>query len=66
MLVFSDCNPQLTGGVVVALRLMRGMLEKGYIIFPCGENADAMSFTPPLTMTAHQWDAALDALLTLL
>jgi 4-aminobutyrate aminotransferase-like enzyme len=54
MLVLSDCNPQLTGGVVVALRLMRGMLEKGYIIFPCGENADAMSFTPPLTMMAHQ------------
>eukprot|EP00959_Pyramimonas_sp_CCMP1952_P031124 652592-Pyramimonas_sp.AAC.1 len=57
---------QLKGGVVVALKLMRGMLERGFIVFPAGEAADALSFTPPLTLTARQWDAALDALRSLL
>lgn len=46
----------------MSLKLMRGMLESGFIVFPAGEAADALSFTPPLTMTAAQWDAALSAL----
>jgi 4-aminobutyrate aminotransferase-like enzyme len=56
----------LRGGVMVALQLMRGMLLRGFIVFPAGEAADALSFTPPLTLTALQWDAAIAALRQLL
>jgi len=56
----------LRGGVTVALRLMRDMLLRGFIVFPAGEAADALSFTPPLTLTAMQWDAAVNALRSLL
>jgi len=53
---------EVVGGVAMSLKLMRGMLESGFIVFPAGEAADALSFTPPLTMTTAQWDAALSAL----
>ncbi len=48
------------------LAVMRGLLERGYIVVPAGADASVVSLTPPLTITKAQLDgfvAALDATL---
>jgi 4-aminobutyrate aminotransferase-like enzyme len=42
--------------------LCRCMLERGFLLIPAGRRGDALSFTPPLTTTRAQWDAAMQAL----
>ena len=45
-----------------AFSLCRGMLERGYLVLPSGEDGEVISMTPSLTMTQVQWDGALRAL----
>ncbi|MCO4770580.1 MAG: aspartate aminotransferase family protein [Deltaproteobacteria bacterium] len=53
---------EVVGGVERSLVLCRGMLARGFIVLPAGTRGEALSFTPPLTMTAGQWTAALATL----
>ncbi len=46
----------------LALRVVKTMLHRGFILLPEGEHANVISFTPPLTITARQLDAAVGAL----
>ena len=48
------------------LRLMKGMLQRGYLVLPEGEFSQVLSFTPPLTIGERQLDAALSVLKSLL
>ncbi len=45
-----------------ALRVTRALLERGFIALPCGERAEALGLTPPLTITDAQLDAATAAI----
>jgi acetylornithine/succinyldiaminopimelate/putrescine aminotransferase len=51
-------------GVVIddALGITRRMLERGWIVLPCGEHAEALGLTPPLTIAEPLLDAAVAAL----
>ena len=37
-----------------ALRVIKTMLQRGYILLPEGEHSNVLSFTPPLTITEAQ------------
>jgi 4-aminobutyrate aminotransferase-like enzyme len=37
-----------------ALRVIKAMLQRGYILLPEGEYGNIISFTPPLTITESQ------------
>jgi 4-aminobutyrate aminotransferase-like enzyme len=45
-----------------ALRIIKGMLKRGYILLPEGERGNVIAFTPPLTITAAQLAATVKAL----
>lgn len=45
-----------------ALRIVKAMLHRGYILLPEGEHGNVIAFTPPLTVTAAQLSAAIDTL----
>ncbi len=45
-----------------SLDVTRRMLERGYIVLPCGEYAEALGLTPPLTTTRAQLAGAVAAL----
>ena len=45
-----------------SLRVTREMLERGYIVLPCGERAEALGLTPPMTITRAQLEGTLGAL----
>jgi len=57
---------EVLGGAARTLPLCRGMLERGFLLFPAGAQAEVLSFTPPLTLTAGQWAGAMAALEELL
>lgn len=38
------------------------MLQRGWIVLPCGEHGEALGLTPPLTISEQLLDAAVDAL----
>ena len=42
--------------------LCRSLLQLGYLVLPAGGDGEVLSFTPPLTLTASQWDGAVRAL----
>jgi 4-aminobutyrate aminotransferase-like enzyme len=44
------------------LAVTRRMLEKGFIVLPCGADAEALGITPPLVITEEQMAATVDAL----
>ncbi len=55
----------LAGGVpatIVALRVVKDMLQRGFIVLPEGAHANVISFTPPLTISERQLAAAVKAL----
>lgn len=57
---------ELDGGAR-ALRLVRRLLERGYLVLPAGHDARVLSLTPPLAIEAEVLDAfatALDETLT--
>ncbi|MDP2313756.1 MAG: aspartate aminotransferase family protein [Pseudomonadota bacterium] len=45
-----------------SLGVTRRMLERGYIVLPCGERAEALGLTPPLTTSRAQLAGAVAAL----
>lgn len=45
-----------------AMRAIKAMLKEGFILLPEGEHGSVISFTPPLTITRVQLDAAVGAL----
>ena len=45
-----------------ALRTIKGMLRRGFILLPEGEPSNVISFTPPLTITEQQLRQAFEAL----
>jgi 4-aminobutyrate aminotransferase-like enzyme len=49
-----------------AFAIVKGMLQRGYILLPEGEHGNIISFTPPLTITQAQLHQAVAALETLL
>ena len=49
-------------GPSAALRAMRGMLEQGYLILPCGERGEALGFSPPLGIGRELLEAAVVAM----
>lgn len=46
----------------VALKLVKAMLRRGFILLPEGEHANIIGFTPPLTISPGQLQAAVNAL----
>jgi len=48
------------------LRIVKAMLRRGFIVLPEGGQANVVSFTPPLTITARQLQAAVAALAEIL
>jgi 4-aminobutyrate aminotransferase/(S)-3-amino-2-methylpropionate transaminase len=49
-----------------ALRAIKAMLRRGFILLPEGEHANVISFTPPLTITKLQLETAVDNLAEIL
>ena len=45
----------------IVLKAMKTLLQRGFIFLPEGEHANVIGFTPPLTITASQLEAAVDA-----
>ena len=45
-----------------AMRVIKKMLQRGFILLPEGEHANVISFTPPLTITKAQLAKAVAAL----
>jgi 4-aminobutyrate aminotransferase-like enzyme len=45
-----------------ALRIIKAMLARGFILLPEGEHANVISFSPPLTISGRQLESALTAL----
>jgi 4-aminobutyrate aminotransferase-like enzyme len=51
-----------TPATKVARAIIKGLLQRGFILLPEGEHANVISFTPPLTISKGQLQAAVDAL----
>ena len=51
-------------GVHVAdsLRVTRDLLQRGYLVLPCGERAEALGLTPPYVLTGAQAEGFVAAL----
>jgi 4-aminobutyrate aminotransferase-like enzyme len=49
-----------------ALRLVKTMLQRGFILLPEGEHPNVIGFTPPLTISPNQLKATVNALQELL
>jgi len=60
------CDPDGSPATRLALRIIKAMLRRGYIVLPEGEHANVVSFTPPLTITGRQLQAAVAALVEIL
>jgi 4-aminobutyrate aminotransferase-like enzyme len=50
----------------VVMGVIKGMLNRGYILLPEGEHGNVISFTPPLTITEPQLDRTVSVLKDLL
>jgi 4-aminobutyrate aminotransferase-like enzyme len=52
------CAPSGTPATEPVLRIIKRMLNRGFILLPEGEHSNVISFTPPLTITRTQlWQA---------
>src|ERR1017187_7245350 len=49
-----------------ALRLVKSMLQRGFILLPEGEHSNVIGFTPPLTISPNQIKATVNAMQELL
>ena len=54
--------PDGTPATEVAMRAIKAMLQRGFILLPEGEHGNVISFTPPLTITKAQLAKAVGAL----
>jgi 4-aminobutyrate aminotransferase-like enzyme len=50
----------------MALKVIKAMLHRGFILLPEGEHSNVISFTPPLTISDSQLAATVKALQTVL
>jgi len=55
-----------TPATQISVRLMKEMLQKGFIVLPEGEHSNLISFTPPLTISPRQLSAAISVFQELL
>lgn len=55
-------QPDGTPATETALRIIKRMLQRGFILLPEGERSNVISFTPPLTITRAQLWAAIRTL----
>jgi 4-aminobutyrate aminotransferase-like enzyme len=46
----------------IALKAVKALLKRGFILLPEGEHANIIGFTPPLTISARQLLAVVSAL----
>jgi len=56
------CRPDGSPATTETLTLVKRLLRRGFIFLPEGADANVVSFTPPLTITAAQLGTALAAL----
>jgi len=56
------CLPDGAPATETALKLVKAMLERGFILLPEGEHSNVIGFTPPLTISPNQLKAATDRL----
>ncbi len=56
------CLPDGSPASEAALKLVKAMLESGFILLPEGEHSNVIGFTPPLTISPNQLKAATDRL----
>ena len=54
--------PDSVRATEAALRLVKAMLRRGFILLPEGEHSNVIGFTPPLTISPSQLQAAVKAL----
>lgn len=45
-----------------SLAVCRRLLQRGFLLLPSGLEGEVLGFSPPLTLTAAQWGAAVEAL----
>jgi 4-aminobutyrate aminotransferase-like enzyme len=55
-------QPDGTPATEIALRIVKRMLHRGFIVLPEGEHSNVISFTPPLTISRAQLWRAIRAL----
>ena len=60
------CLPDGAPAPEAALRLVKTMLPRGFILLPEGEHSNVIGFTPPLTISPNQLKATVNALQELL
>jgi len=60
------CDPDGSPATTFALQIIKAMLRRGFVVLPEGEHANVVSFTPPLTITGRQLQAAVAALAVIL
>jgi 4-aminobutyrate aminotransferase-like enzyme len=56
------CSANGSPATEAVLRSVKGLLQRGFIFLPEGEHANVIGFTPPLTISARQLQAAVSAL----
>jgi 4-aminobutyrate aminotransferase-like enzyme len=56
------CLPDGAPAMEIALKLVKAMLERGFILLPEGEHSNVIGFTPPLTISPNQLNAVVSAL----
>jgi 4-aminobutyrate aminotransferase-like enzyme len=57
---FMHRDGRLAGGTV--MQVVKGMLERGYLVLPEGEDGEVLSLTPPLIISRSQLESAVQAL----
>jgi 4-aminobutyrate aminotransferase-like enzyme len=57
---FMHRDGRLAGGTV--MQVVKGMLERGYLVLPEGEDGEELSLTPPLIISRSQLESAVQAL----
>src|SRR5206468_5525064 len=59
-------SPDGSPATALALKVIKIMLHRGFILLPEGEHSNVISFTPPLTIAETQLKAAVSALADIL
>jgi 4-aminobutyrate aminotransferase-like enzyme len=56
------CLPDGAPATEAALKVVKAMLQRGFILLPEGEHSNVIGFTPPLTISENQLRGAVRAL----
>jgi 4-aminobutyrate aminotransferase-like enzyme len=54
--------PNGSTATALAFRVVKSMLQRGFVLLPDGEDANVIEFTPPLTINHRQLRGAVQAL----